>query len=60
MSYHEAVRDGIPYSQRQDGIANMLGDGYEVIHIKTENINTNVTKLLPAIRAVLSRRKRKQ
>ena len=57
--FHEGSR-GRNQAMRDELIANMLGDGYEVIHIKTENINTNVTKLLPAIRAVLSRRKRKQ
>lgn len=29
-----------------------LGDDWEIIHIKTENININVTRLIPAIKEV--------
>lgn len=43
---------------RDEAIANKFGDGWEVIHIRTENINMNVTRLLPAIKAVLKRRKK--
>ena len=35
-----------------------FGEEWELIRIDTENINTNVTRLLPAINAVLRRRKR--
>lgn len=47
----EAVRDEI--------IKAKLGDGWEVIRISDDNINTNVTKLLPAIKAAKAYRKRK-
>ena len=43
---------------RDETIRNKLGDGWEVIHIDTENINMNITRLMPAIRAVLKRRQR--
>ena len=48
----EALRDEV--------IAQKLGDGYEVIRIPTDNINTNITKLLPAIKAVIYTRKKKR
>jgi len=55
-SYHG--KDRQKYQQiRDDVIKWKLGDGWEVIRISTDNINTNITKLLPGIRAVLSRRK---
>ena len=43
---------------RDETIRNKLGDGWEVIHIDTETINMNITRLMPAIRAVLKRRQR--
>ncbi|WMJ87773.1 endonuclease domain-containing protein [Anaerocolumna sp. MB42-C2] len=61
--------DGAPFHRkdrlssqmlRDEIIANKLGNGYEVIHIPTDNVNLNITKLIPAIKAVLSRRKRVQ
>lgn len=42
---HQAMRDEL--------IANKLGDGWQVVRISTENINLNVTRLLPAIKSVL-------
>lgn len=45
---------------RDEVIAQKLGDGYEVIRISTDNINTNITKLLPAIKAVLYTRTKKR
>ena len=50
--HREALRDEL--------ITNKLGDGYELIRIRTDYINENITRLLPAIKAVLSRRKRKE
>jgi len=50
--HREALRDEV--------IADKMGDGYEVIHIPADNINLNITKLLPAIKAVLARRRRVQ
>ena len=44
-------------SIRDDVIAWKLGQGWEVVRIDTENVNKNVTKLLPGIRAVLNYRK---
>lgn len=44
---------------RDELIVSKLGDGWEVIRIQTDNINTNVTKLLPAIRAVKKYRRNK-
>ena len=43
---------------RDDVIAFQLGAGWEVIRIQTDNINTNITKLIPAIKAVLASRKK--
>lgn len=43
---------------RDDAIRNKLGADWEVIHIDAENINMNITRLMPAIRAVLKRRKK--
>lgn len=37
---------------RDELVADKLGPGWQVIHIDTVNINTNITKLLPAIKAV--------
>ena len=45
---------------RDEIIADKIGDGYEVIRISADNINLNITKLMPAIKAVLARRKRVQ
>ncbi len=45
---------------RDELIANKLGDGYEVIRISADNVNLNITKLVPAIKAVLASRKRVQ
>jgi len=45
-------------SVRDNVIIYKLGEGWEMLRITTDNINTNVTKLLPAIRAVLARRSR--
>ena len=45
---------------RDEAIIKAFGDGWEVIRISTEHINTNITKLFPAIKAVLKRRKSKQ
>ena len=42
---------------RDEVVADKLGEGYEVVHIRTDNINTNITKLLPAIKAVVRRRR---
>lgn len=44
---------------RDDVIKNKLGDDWEVIHISTDDINKNVTRLLPAIRGVVNYRKKK-
>ena len=44
---------------RDELIVDKLGEDYEMIRIQADNINLNVTKLLPAIRAVLKRRKTK-
>ena len=44
---------------RDEIIADKFGEDWEVIHIRTEEINTNVTRLMPAIKAVLARRKKK-
>ena len=41
---------------RDEVIVDKLGSGYEMIRIRTENINKNVTNLLPAIRIVLKKR----
>lgn len=43
---------------RDELIVQALGEGYELIRISTDNINTNVTKLMKAIDAILKRRKR--
>ena len=59
--------DGAPYhgkdrqkyqQTRDDVIKWKLGDDWEVIRISTDNINTNITKLIPGIRAVLNSRKK--
>lgn len=42
---------------RDEIISDKLG-GYEVIHIPASNINTNVTRLMPAIKAVIRNRKK--
>lgn len=47
-------------SVRDDVIAWKLGRGWEVVRIDTENVNRNVTKLLPGIRAVLNYRKHRK
>lgn len=40
----------------RDAVLNHKFPGWEIIHISTENICINVTRLLPAIRTVLRRR----
>ena len=45
---------------RDEIIAEKLGKGYEVIRINTDCIDQNVTMLVPAIKAVLKRRKSKK
>ena len=46
--------------KRDEFIVQQLGEGWKVIRIDTEYINTNVTRLVPAIKAILeSRRKLK-
>jgi very-short-patch-repair endonuclease len=42
---------------RDEAIVYKLGSDWEVIRISTDNINTNITKLIPAIKAVLANRK---
>lgn len=42
---------------RDEVITRKFGEGWEIIHISTECINKNITRLLPAIREVLRRRK---
>lgn len=44
---------------RDEVICYKLGPSWQVIHIDTENINTNVTHLLKAIRGVMAYRERK-
>lgn len=46
---YESIRDEV--------ITNKLGEGWEMIRITTDNINKNVTKLIPGINAVLKSRK---
>ena len=43
---------------RDEVIAGKLGPGWQVIHIPTDNINRNVTRLVPAIKAVLRYRQK--
>lgn len=45
---------------RDEVICSKLGEGWELIRIDTENINRNVTRLVPAIRAVKKSRKNKK
>lgn len=45
---------------RDEAIIYKLGSDWEVIRISTDNINTNITRLLPAIEAVLARRKKQK
>ena len=45
---------------RDEIIAEKLGAGYEVIRINAECIDQNITKFVPAIKAVLKRRKGKK
>ena len=52
-------KDKERYQQiRDDAIQRKFGEGWEVIRIKTDCINMNITKLLPGIRAVLEKRKK--
>lgn len=44
---------------RDEVIMNKFGEGWEVIHIDAENINMNVTRLMPAIKSVLRHRRNK-
>lgn len=43
--------------QRDEVIVYKLGEGWELIRISTDNINKNITKLIPAIKAILAKRK---
>lgn len=43
---------------RDDVISWKLGDGWEIVRISTDCINMNVTRLMPAIRQILRRRKK--
>lgn len=45
---------------RDEVVADKFGDGWEVIHIDTDNINMNITKLIPAIKAVLKERHKRK
>lgn len=49
---YQAARDEI--------IANKLGGGWQVIRISTEDINTNITRLIPAIKGVIKYRQTKR
>jgi very-short-patch-repair endonuclease len=50
-------KDKLEYqSVRDDVIMYKLGEGWEMIRISTDNINQNVTRLIPGINAVLVRR----
>lgn len=44
---------------RDDAIKNILGADWEVVHISTDCINQNVTRLLAGIKGVLEHRRRK-
>jgi len=51
-------KDRLDYENiRDEVITNKLGEGWEIIRIPTDNINKNVTRLIPGINAVLNRRK---
>ena len=43
-------------SIRDEAVVQKLGNGWEVIRNSTDNINMNVTRLIPGIRAILQRR----
>ncbi len=45
---------------RDEVIAGKFGDEWEVVHIDAENINMNITKLIPAIKAVLKERHKRK
>lgn len=45
---------------RDEVIAGKFGDGWEVVRIDAENINMNITKLVPAIKAVLKERHKRK
>lgn len=45
---------------RDEVIAGKFGDGWEVVRIDAENINMNITKLVPAIKAVLKERNKRK
>lgn len=59
--------DGQPFHQKSDAAKSAMRDevisdklgGYEMIHIPADDINMNVTRLIPAIKAVLRRRSKK-
>jgi very-short-patch-repair endonuclease len=54
-------RDKIKYqSVRDNVIIYKLGEGWEMLRITTDNINKNVTNLLPAIHTILARRSRQR
>lgn len=46
-------------TMRDEVIRWKFGEGWEVVRIKTDYINKNVTKLVPAIKGVLNYRKKK-
>lgn len=45
---------------RDEVIENKLGDGWQIVRISTDNINTNITRLIPAIKGVTEYRKTKR
>jgi len=54
--YHGKEKLGYQ-SARDEAIMYKLGAGWEMIRISTDNINQNITKLIPGINAILVRRK---
>ena len=44
-------------SLRDDIITNKLGDGWQMVRISTDNINKNITRLIPAIKSLLKYRR---
>lgn len=43
-------------AMRDEVISNKLGDGWQVIRISTDNINANITRLIPALKSVIKHR----
>ena len=56
--YHGKEREKYQ-EMRDDAIRWKFGEEWEVIRIKTDCINTNITKLIPAIKQVLNHREKK-